>query len=83
LTKTIINSDELDKLISQAEAARFRGVSKQAIANLISRGRLKTVTVAGRILLYRSEVEAFAAQPKLGRPPKKRMPGKTTKKSGT
>jgi hypothetical protein len=60
-----------DELISQAEAARIRGVSQQAIANLIRRGRLNTASVAGRTLVLRSEVESFVAKPKVGRPPKK------------
>jgi hypothetical protein len=71
--------------ISQAEAARLRGVSQQAIANLISRGRLKSVSVAGRTFVYRSEVEAFEAKPKTGRPPKnpakKALAGATKKSS--
>lgn len=57
--------------ISQAEAARIRGVSQQAIANLTRRGRLKTTSVAGRTLVLRAEVEGFQPQPKLGRPRKK------------
>jgi hypothetical protein len=57
--------------ISQAEAARIRGVSQQAIANLIRRGRLTTFGVAGKTLVLRTEVETFVAQPKLGRPAKK------------
>lgn len=60
-----------EELISQAEAARIRGVSQQAISNLIRRGRLSSTLVAGRTLVLRSEVEAFVAQPKLGRPPNK------------
>ena len=56
--------------ISQAEAARIRGVSQQAIVNLIRRGRLTTVNMAGRTVVLRSEVENFIAQPKSGRPPK-------------
>jgi excisionase family DNA binding protein len=62
----------LERFISQAEAAKLRGVSKQAIANLIRRGRLSSVVVAGRTLLDREEVENFVAQPKLGRPPKRK-----------
>ena len=61
-----------EELISQAEAARIRGVSQQAIANLIRRGRLSSTLVAGRTLVLRAEVEAFVAKPKLGRPPKKK-----------
>lgn len=49
----------LDDLISQAEAARLRRVTRQAIARLIKRGRLRTVNVAGRLLLLREEVMRF------------------------
>jgi Helix-turn-helix domain len=73
LTKTSKNDGPFEKYISQAEAARFRGVSKQAIADLIRRRRLTTVKVAGRTLVLRSEIEAFVAEPKRGRPPKKRI----------
>lgn len=67
----ILNT-KLDKqYISQAEAARIRSVSQQAIANLIRRGRLKSITIAGKALLLRSDVEGFVAKPKLGRPSKK------------
>ena len=61
----------LENYISQAEAARIRGVSQQAIVNLIRRGRLTTVRVADRVLVIRSEVESFQPLLKLGRPPKK------------
>jgi predicted DNA-binding protein (UPF0251 family) len=57
--------------ISQAEAARFRGVSQQAIANLIRRGKLIAMTVAGRTLVLRSDVESFVPQSKPGLPPRK------------
>lgn len=46
-------------LISQAEAARIRGVSRAAIRDLIRRERLRSISVGGRELVYRSEVEAF------------------------
>jgi excisionase family DNA binding protein len=49
----------LSDLISQAEAARIRGVTRAAILDLIRRGRLQTISVGGRELVYRSEVEAF------------------------
>jgi excisionase family DNA binding protein len=82
LSKTSINSEEnLEKYISQAEAARIRGVSKQAIADLIKRGRLTAVSVAGRTLVLCSEVEAFVARPKLGRPPKNTGKKKARRKS--
>jgi DNA-binding XRE family transcriptional regulator len=60
-----------ENYLSQAEAARYRGVSKQAIANLIRRNKLNPVIVAGRSLVLRSEVEKFVPRSKSGAPPKK------------
>jgi excisionase family DNA binding protein len=73
LSKKLKTTHERDfeSYLSQAEAARYRGVSKQAIANLIRRGKLNPVIVAGRSLVLRSEVEAFVRQSKPGLPPKK------------
>jgi predicted DNA-binding protein (UPF0251 family) len=70
LTEQSQQSVKLGDWISQAEAARIRGVSQTAIVNLIRRGRLTTVNMAGRTVVLRSEVENFIAQPKGGRPPK-------------
>ena len=42
--------------VSQAEAARLRGVTRQAIAKLVRKGRLKTLTVGGYVLVSRTEV---------------------------
>ena len=72
------NDQELQKYISQAEAARIRGVSYQAITDLIKRGRLTTAIVAGRPVVLRAEVENFVAQPKLGRPARKTISKKST-----
>src|SRR5215472_15044795 len=52
--------------IFQAEAARIRGVSPQAIGDLIKRGRLRVRRIGGEPLLNRIEVERFVPQP--GRP---------------
>ena len=61
-----------DIWLSQAQAAELRGVSRQAIAQLIKRGRFTTVTIGGRKLIKRSEVEAFQShQP--GPPPKRKQ----------
>jgi hypothetical protein len=65
--------------ISQAEAARIRGVSEQAIADLIKRGRLTGAKIAGRTLVLRSEVETFVSQPRTGRPAKKKAGAKAPK----
>jgi excisionase family DNA binding protein len=53
--------------ISQAEAARLRGVSRQAIAKLVANGRLRTLEVGGRVFLHRGDVLAFEPNPP-GRP---------------
>jgi hypothetical protein len=60
-----------DEWISQAEAARLRQVSRQAISRLIKRGRLATRTVAGYVLVRRRDVLQFepraAGRPRLPR----------------
>jgi len=55
--------------VSQAEAARLRGVSRQAIARLIKKGRFRVLRIAGKTLLRRTDVEAFEPEP-AGRPRK-------------
>ena len=60
---------DLDKMCTQAEAAEIRGVSLQAINHLVKRSRLRSIKVAGMVLLFRSEVEKFT--PDVGGRPKK------------
>ena len=55
--------------VSQSEAAEIRGVTRQAIARLVGKGRFTIMLIAGKTLLRRSEVEAFKPKPP-GRPPK-------------
>jgi len=55
--------------VSQAEAARIRGVSRQAIARLIKKGRFRVLSIGGKILLRRSDVEAY--EPELAGRPRK------------
>ena len=76
-----IHKEDSKKYLSQAEAARLRGVSKQAIAALIQRERLTPVEVGGRIVVLRSEIEGFVARPKFGNPPKKATSKKVSKKA--
>ena len=66
---------DLDDLITQAEAARLRGVTPVAIVDLIRRGRLRTVEIAGRRLVRRSEVLNFKEK-SAGRPRIRPMRGK-------
>lgn len=54
---------EKEEWISQADAARLRGVSRQAINKLIKSGRLRTVEVAGFTFVFKKDVENFVAQP--------------------
>lgn len=59
--------NEMGDLISQAEAARLRGVTRAAIQDLVRRGRIRSVEVGGRSLVYRSEIINYE-QGKPGRP---------------
>lgn len=45
--------------ISQAEAARIRGVTRQAMHRLIQRGKLSTLEVGGHVLVSRIAQAAF------------------------
>jgi excisionase family DNA binding protein len=49
-------TNDMADLISQAEAARLRGVTRAAIQDLVRRGRIRSVNVGGRSLVYRSEI---------------------------
>ena len=65
-----------NKWISQAEAARIRGVSPQAMGRLLKKGRFRTLQIGGRLLLDRREVENYKPK-RTGRPRKKKhVPGK-------
>jgi excisionase family DNA binding protein len=63
------NFRDPNEWISQAEAARLRGVSRQAIAVLVKKGRLSALKIGGRLLVRRKEVESFTPEG-AGRPPK-------------
>lgn len=58
-----------EEWISQADAARLRHVSRQAISRLIKRGRLATAQVAGYVLVRRKDVLEFKPR-SAGRPRK-------------
>ncbi len=69
---------ENPELITLAEAARLRGVSADSVRKLIRRGRVRSVSVYGRVLVYRDEVLAF--ERKSPGPAKGTKKGKATKK---
>ena len=48
-----------EDLITQAEAARVRGVTRSAIAYLIAQGRLRTFERFGVTFVSKSEVENY------------------------
>lgn len=62
-------TDDMADLISQAEAARVRGVTRAAIQDLVRRGRIRSVSVGGRALVYLSEIVNYE-QGEPGRPRK-------------
>lgn len=60
-----------EEWITQAEAARVRGVSRQAINNLIKKGRIKAIKISSIILVDKKDVENFKAL-NSGRPRKEK-----------
>jgi excisionase family DNA binding protein len=52
--------EQSEGLISQTEAARIIGCSRQAITGFIRRGTLSSLRVGGRPLLRKSEVWEYA-----------------------
>jgi len=52
-------SDDMDDLITQTEAAKLRGISLPSINELVRRGRLRSKEMFGKTLVYRSEVVGF------------------------
>ena len=49
----------MGEFVSLTQAAELRGVTVQAIQDLIRRGRLEALEVAGRRVLRRGDVENF------------------------
>ena len=62
----------LDDLITQAEAARLRQVSRSAINDLVKRRKLKVKIIGGQPFVSRKEVLSY--EPEVGgRPAKKKV----------
>jgi hypothetical protein len=53
-----------DQWMSKGDASRARGVSRQAIWELVNRGRLTTLRHAGRLYVSRAEVMSFKRRPR-------------------
>lgn len=45
--------------ITQAEAARLRKVTRQAISKLAAAGRIRTTSFGGRVFVNRHDIEEF------------------------
>jgi hypothetical protein len=58
------NTFDASAWISQSEAARLRGMSRQAIASLAKKDRFKTLKIGGKTLLDRTDVERFKSAPR-------------------
>jgi len=67
-TKAVSDDFNPEDWISQAEAAEMRGVSRQAIHQLVQKGRFRTYDVAGRTLVLREDVVQYEPD-RGGRPP--------------
>jgi hypothetical protein len=63
----------LKDLISFAEAARIRGISRQAMSRLVAKSRFSVVTIGDRGFLSRKEIENYVPL-KAGRPCKSAHP---------
>lgn len=69
MTKILIETEDW---ISLAEAARIRGISRQAISNLVNRGRLPCLRISNAIFVQRSVIQDFTELP----------PGRKSSKKG-
>ncbi|MBZ0203281.1 MAG: helix-turn-helix domain-containing protein [Ignavibacteria bacterium] len=58
--------------ITQSEAARLRGISRQAINKLVKKSRLKTFCMGSIIFVNKDEIENFLPQ-KVGRKNKSKL----------
>jgi excisionase family DNA binding protein len=67
-----------DEWISQKQAAEIREVTRQAIYELVQKGRFETLEVGGKTLLKREDVKNYKSK-KGGRPPKDSSSGSSSK----
>lgn len=69
MSTNILKNINPEDWITQAEAARIRNVSRQAIHKLVRDSRLRVVDFGGVVLINKSDVENFEAK-RSGRPKK-------------
>ena len=71
-------------LITQTEAARLKGTTLSVVNQWVRRGRVRSVDLFGRKLVYRDDVLAYDPdENKGGRPPKAQAMKQPTRKKGT
>jgi excisionase family DNA binding protein len=68
----------LDDYITVPDAAKERGVTEQAILDLIYRGKLAAQKVGRQWLIKKRDLAAYTPDPG-GRPPKKKRPPRSPK----
>lgn len=56
-------------ILTPAQAAKLKGVSRTAIYNALADGRLQGVSILGRIGIARSVLKTWQPQARVGRPP--------------
>jgi hypothetical protein len=77
-----MTTETAEDLITQAEAARLRGVTRSAIAYLITQGRLRTYERFGVTFVSKREVENYEPLKPGPRPSASPNKAKATKKGG-
>jgi hypothetical protein len=71
---------DTDELLSIGEAATLRGVSHQAISDLVRMRRVRTVSIRGRPYILLKDIEAYTPG-KRGRRPKEKPKSHGKKKA--
>lgn len=59
------NTEFQARLLSEAEAARYLGISRWTLRDLIHRGDLPCVRIGRRVLLDREDLDAYLVRVKI------------------
>jgi hypothetical protein len=60
MTKVLIETEDW---ISLAEAARLRGISRQAVSKLVNRGRIPCLRISNTVFVQRAAIHCFTELP--------------------
>jgi hypothetical protein len=72
---------EIDDLLTLTSAANIRGVSRQNISSLVTRGKLSVIYIDGMPFVKKQDVQAY--EPDLGGRPRKEENDKPVKRVST